>query len=127
MTSRQPTRVAIVDDHAMIRSGLAAFLSVDDDFELVGEADDGVRALRLCSEVRPDVVLMDLLMPGMDGVEATRAIKAQFPEIHVIALTSFPEDRLVQDVLQAGALSYLLKNVSADELARAIRAARARR
>jgi two-component system, NarL family, response regulator LiaR len=125
MTGRHPTRVAIVDDHAMIRSGLAAFLSVDDDFELVGEADDGVRALRLCSEVRPDVVLMDLVMPGMDGVEATRAIKAQFPEIHVIALTSFPEDRLVQDVLQAGALSYLLKNVSADELARAIRAARA--
>jgi NarL family two-component system response regulator LiaR len=116
--------VAIVDDHAMVRSGLAAFLSVADDLELVGEAENGQQALRLCAEERPDVVLMDLVMPGMDGVQTTRAIRERFPEIRVIALTSFPEDRLVQDVLEAGALSYLLKNVGADELARAIRAAR---
>ena len=118
------TRVMIVDDHAMVRSGLAAFLSVAEDCVLVGEADSGSRALELCSRVRPDVVLMDLVMPGMDGVATTRAIRERFPTIQVIALTSFPEDRLVQDVLAAGALSYLLKNVSADELTRAIRAAR---
>jgi two-component system, NarL family, response regulator LiaR len=125
-TARGPaTRVAIVDDHAMVRSGLAAFLSVSDDFELVGEAENGNQALRLCAEAQPDVVLMDLVMPGMDGVATTRAIRERFPMIRVIALTSFPEDRLVQEVLEAGALSYLLKNVGADELARAIRAARA--
>jgi NarL family two-component system response regulator LiaR len=121
---QRATRIAIVDDHAMVRSGLAAFLSVADDLELVGEAENGQQALRLCAEERPDVVLMDLVMPGMDGVQTTRAIRERFPEIRVIALTSFPEDRLVQDVLEAGALSYLLKNVGADELARAIRAAR---
>jgi len=124
MSVDTPTRVLIVDDHAMVRSGLAAFLSVTDDLELVGEADGGVQALRMCAEHQPDVVLMDLVMPGMDGVATTRAIRERFPAIRVIALTSFPEDRLVQDVLEAGALSYLLKNVSADELSRAIRAAR---
>ncbi len=123
MAEQRATRIAIVDDHAMVRSGLAAFLSVADDLELVGEAENGQQALRLCAEERPDVVLMDLVMPGMDGVQATRAIRERFPDIRVIALTSFPEDRLVQDVLEAGALSYLLKNVGADELARAIRAA----
>jgi NarL family two-component system response regulator LiaR len=122
--TQRATRVAIVDDHAMVRSGLAAFLSVADDLELVGEAENGQQALRLCAEERPDVVLMDLVMPGMDGVATTKAIRERFPDIRVIALTSFPEDRLVQDVLAAGALSYLLKNVGADELARAIRAAR---
>ena len=127
MTEQGPTRVAIVDDHAMVRSGLAAFISVADDLELVGEAENGNQALRLCAEERPDVVLMDLVMPGMDGVATTRAIRERFPDIRVIALTSFPEDRLVQDVLEAGALSYLLKNVGADDLARAIRAARAGR
>src|SRR4030081_2447022 len=110
------TRVAIVDDHAMVRSGLAAFLSAADDFELVGEAENGTQALRMCADAQPDVVLMDLVMPGMDGVATTRAIRERFPNIQVIALTSFPEDRLVQDVLEAGALSYLLKNVGIDEL-----------
>jgi NarL family two-component system response regulator LiaR len=123
-TDAASIRVMIVDDHAMVRSGLAAFLSVADDFELVAEAENGNQALRLCAELKPDVVLMDLVMPGMDGVQTTRAIRERFPEIRVIALTSFPEDRLVQEVLEAGALSYLLKNVGADELARAIRAAR---
>jgi two-component system, NarL family, response regulator LiaR len=120
----EPTRVMIVDDHAMVRSGLAAFLSVADDCVLVGEAQSGAEALRLCGEAQPDVVLMDLIMPGMDGVATTRAMRERFPSVRVIALTSFPEDRLVQEVLEAGAISYLLKNVSADELARAIRAAR---
>src|SRR5919206_2216753 len=124
ITDAARTRVMIVDDHAMVRSGLAAFLSVADDFELVGQAENGMQALRLCAEAQPDVVLMDLVMPGMDGVATTRAIHERFPNIRVIALTSFPEDRLVQDVLEAGGLSYLLKNVGADELARAIRAAR---
>jgi len=119
------TRVMIVDDQPMVRSGLSAFLSVADDFELVGEAENGLQAVRMCADARPDVVLMDLMMPGMDGVAATRAIVEQFPKVRVIALTSFPQDQLVQEVLQAGALSYLLKNVGADELARAIRAARA--
>jgi NarL family two-component system response regulator LiaR len=117
----------IVDDHAVVRSGLVAFLSVADDMDLVGEASNGNDALRLCAELHPEVVLMDLVMPGMDGVATTRAIREHFPDIQVIALTSFPEDRLVEDVLTAGALSYLLKNVGADELASAIRAARAGR
>ena len=127
MTDSGPIRVAIVDDHAVVRSGLAAFLSVSDDLELVGQAENGMEAVRLCETEHPDVVLMDLVMPGMDGVAATRAIKERFPDIQVIALTSFPEDNLVQEVLRAGALSYLLKNVGADDLARAIHAARAGR
>jgi NarL family two-component system response regulator LiaR len=118
------TKVMIVDDHAMVRRGLAAFLSVADDCQLVGEAENGAQALQMCAQVDPDVVLMDLVMPEMDGVATTRAIRDRFPAIRVIALTSFPEDRLIQEVLEAGALSYLLKNVTADELTRAIRAAR---
>jgi NarL family two-component system response regulator LiaR len=120
----EPTRVMIVDDHAMVRSGLAAFLSVAEDCVLVGEAGSGAEALRLCEQAPPHVVLMDLVMPGMDGVATTRAILERFPRVRVIALTSFPEEHLIQEVLEAGAISYLLKNVSADELARAIRAAR---
>ena len=118
-----PIRVMIVDDHAVVRSGLSAFLLVQDDLELVGEANSGQQALRLCQEKAPDVVLMDLVMPEMDGATATRAIKALCPQVQVVALTSFPEEKLVQEALQAGAISYLLKNVSADELAKAIRAA----
>jgi NarL family two-component system response regulator LiaR len=122
-----PIRVLIVDDHAMVRSGLAAFLSVADDLELVGEAENGNQAVRLVAEHQPDVVLMDLVMPGSDGVSATRTIRERFPDTRVLALTSFPEDQLVQQVLQAGATGYLLKNVGADELAQAIRATRAGR
>jgi two-component system, NarL family, response regulator LiaR len=122
-----PIRVLVVDDHAMIRSGLAIFLLASDDLQLVGEASSGAEALRLCAEQRPDVVLMDLVMPGMDGAEATQAIRAAFPDIRVIALTSFPEEDLVQRALRAGAISYLLKNVAADDLAAAIRAAKAGR
>jgi two-component system, NarL family, response regulator LiaR len=127
MNDNQPIRVLIVDDHAVVRSGLAAFLLVYDDLELVGEAGSGADALRLCREQPVDVVLMDLMMPEMNGVEATRLLRQQCPHTQVVALTSFREDDLVQGVLQAGAISYLLKNVSADELANAIRAAHAGR
>lgn len=122
-----PIRVMIVDDHNVVRSGLSAFLMIFDDLELVAEAGGGEEAVRLCAERRPDVVLMDLMMPGMNGAEATQAIRSQFPATQVITLTSFREEALVQQALQAGAISYLLKNVSADELADAIRAAHAGR
>ncbi len=120
-------RVVIVDDHAVVRSGLGAFLMTVDDLELVGQAASGLEALRLCDELRPDVVLMDLVMPEMDGATATHRIREKHPHIQVVALTSFPEEDLVQSALQAGAISYLLKNISADELADAIRAAHAGR
>ncbi len=107
----------------MVRRGLATFLKVHDDLELAGEAATGEEAIQLCGRVQPDVVLMDLVMPGMHGVEATRAIRRQFPAVQVIALTSFNEEGLVQNALQAGAIGYLLKDVSANELAQAIRAA----
>ncbi len=116
-------RVMLVDDHTVVRSGLSAILLAYDDLELVGEASDGGEAVRLCAQVQPDVILMDLVMPGMDGTEATREIKKEFPSIQVIALTSFKEQAMVQGVLQAGAIGYLLKNVSAEELANAIRSA----
>lgn len=122
-----PIRVMIVDDHAVVRSGLAAFLLAYDDLELVAEAGSGAEALRLCPETRPQVVLMDLVMPEMDGAATTRAIRERCPDIQVVALTSFREEALVQGALQAGAIGYLLKNVSADQLADAIRAAYAGR
>jgi len=127
MTVVAPIRVMLVDDHTMVRRGLATFLQVFNDLELVGEADDGAAAIHLCALVQPDVVLMDMVMPEMDGVTATRAIRQQFPLVQVIALTSFKEETLVQKVLQAGAIGYLLKDVSAEELAQAIRAAHAGR
>jgi NarL family two-component system response regulator LiaR len=120
-------RVLIVDDHPMVRRGLATFLKVFDDLELVGEAAGGQEAIRLCDRLRPDVVLMDMVMPDMDGATATRIIRKQSESIQVIALTSFKEEILVQSALQAGAIGYLLKDVSADELAGAIRAAHAGR
>ncbi len=127
MNEGKPIRVMIVDDHAVVRSGLGAFLMVFDDFELVGEASSGEQAVRICDQVNPDVVLMDLVMPGMDGAAATKAIREKCPEIQVIALTSFREQELVQGALKAGAIGYLLKNVSSDELADAIRGAHAGR
>lgn len=118
-------RVMLVDEHTMVRRGLSVFLKVKPDLELVGEANDGAEAIDLCETLQPDVVLMDLMMPVMDGATATRHIKTRWPHIQVIALTSFQETALIQEVLQAGAIGYLLKTVSADELARAIRAAKA--
>ena len=127
MSASTPIRVMIVDDHDMVRRGLVTFLMVCPDLELVGEATDGEEALRLCEQVRPDVILMDLVMPKMNGTEATRAIRERWPQVQVVALTSFQEKKLVQGALQAGAISYLLKNVSVDELGEAIRAAYAGR
>lgn len=118
-----PIRVFIVDDHAMVRRGLAAFLRAKPDLQLVGEASDGAEAITLCERLQPDIVLMDLVMPETNGIEATRAIRGRWPAIHVIALTSFDDKELVREALAAGALSYLLKNVSAEDLAEAIRAA----
>jgi NarL family two-component system response regulator LiaR len=110
-----------------VRRGLAAFLKVFDDLQLAGEAASGAAAIQLCAEVAPDVVLMDMVMPDMDGAAATRAIRQQFPQVQVIALTSFKEGDLVKNALEAGAIGYLLKDVSADELVQAIRAAHAGR
>jgi two-component system, NarL family, response regulator LiaR len=122
-TTPQPIRVMLVDDHTMVRRGLATFLSVFDDMKMVGEAENGKEAIRRCAEFLPDVILMDMVMPEMDGVSATRAIRQQFPAVQVIALTSFKDAELIKNALEAGAISYMLKDVSADELARAIRAA----
>ena len=127
MNPSDPIRVLIVDDHSMVRAGLATFIRIKADLELVGEGRNGQDALRLCEQLQPDVVLMDQVMPKMDGVEATRAIRERWPEIQIIALTSFKETEMVQEALQAGAISYLLKDVSVDDLAEAIRAANAGR
>ena len=123
MTESNPIRVMLVDDHAVVRSGLGAFLLVYDDLELAGEAGSGEEAVRLCESVQPDVVVMDLVMPGMDGAAATQAIRERWPKIQILALTSFKEREMVERALHAGAIGYILKNVSADELADAIRAA----
>ena len=117
-------RIMLVDDHAVVRSGLGAFLSVNPDLELVGEAENGEQAVVRANLLKPDVILMDLMMPVMDGVAATQAIKKQNPQIQIVALTSFQEDELVQNALKAGAVGYLMKNVTARELAAAIKAAK---
>jgi two-component system, NarL family, response regulator LiaR len=127
MTEANVIRVLIVDDQPVVRSGLGAFLLAFPDLELVGEAANGQEAIRLCDELQPDVVLMDLIMPVMDGVEAIRQLAAQHPEIGVLALSSFGDDDLVRRAMQAGAVGYLLKNVSHIALAEAIRAAHAGR
>ncbi|UCC65822.1 MAG: response regulator transcription factor [Anaerolineae bacterium] len=113
----------IVDDHDMVRRGLAAFLQIKADLELVAEASNGQEAVAVCERAQPDVILMDLVMPEMDGTVATQIIRQQWPQVQVIALTSFQERKLVRGALQAGAISYLLKNVSVEDLTAAIRAA----
>ncbi len=120
-----PIRVLIVDDHGVVREGLRAYLELEPDIQVIGEARDGQEAVRRASELQPDVVLMDLVMPNMGGVDATTRIKEQQPHVHVIVLTSFLEDDQVVPAIKAGATSYLLKDVAASDLARAIRAARA--
>jgi NarL family two-component system response regulator LiaR len=129
MTNSSSTRirVLVVDDHTMVRRGLATFLKVFDDLDLAGEAASGQAAIELCAQIQPDVVLMDMVMPDMDGATATRLIRKQSSQVQVLALTSFKEEILVQSALQAGAIGYLLKDVTADELAQAIRAAHAGR
>lgn len=126
-SSSQPIRVMLVDDHSMVRRGLAAFLKAFDDLQLAGEAENGEAAIQLCADILPDVILMDMVMPDMDGAAATRVIRQKFPHVQVIALTSFKEGDLVKNALEAGAIGYLLKDISADELVRAIRAAHAGR
>jgi DNA-binding NarL/FixJ family response regulator len=120
-----PIRVLLVDDHAMVRRGMRDFLELHDDIEIVGEAADGAQAVDLASELRPDIVVMDLMMPGVDGIEATGRIKSTRPEVEVIALTSFIEEARVVAAIEAGASGFLLKDAEADELAAAIRAAAA--
>ena len=123
MSKVRPIRVLIVDDHMMVRRGLATVFQVSPGIELVGQAQDGQEAIEFCETLQPDVVLMDLVMPGMTGPEATRAILQKWPSIKIVALTSFEEKDLVQDALHAGAISYLLKNIGAQELTNAVREA----
>jgi len=118
-----PIRVLIVDDHPMVRKGLSAFLVALPEFELVGEARHGEEALKICAQTPPDVILMDIIMPVMDGPTTIRKIRARWPDIKVIALTSFQEPELIHKALQAGAISYLLKDLEADALRQAIKAA----
>lgn len=117
----KPIRVLIADDHTVVRSGLSALLSIFDDLELVGEARTGREAVELVERLQPDVVLMDMVMPEMDGAQATAHIREHYPHVQVVVLTSFREDELVQKALTAGAIGYLLKDATADELADAIR------
>lgn len=125
MTAKEIIRVIIVDDHAIVRSGLANFLKAFDDLALVGETASGAEAVQLCEALQPDVVMMDLVMPDMDGVEATRAIHTHYPELPILILSSFGDEEMVREALQAGATGYLLKNASIHDMARAIRAAHA--
>ena len=123
MEEVRPIRVLLVDDHAVVRSGLAAFMMVYDDMDFCGEAADGREAIEKCASLQPDVVLMDLVMPEMDGATATKVIRERWPDIQVVVLTSFKEDDLVQGALRAGAIGYLLKDTNSDDLAAAIRSA----
>jgi len=126
MTARRPAiRIVIADDHGMVRRGMRDFLELHDDLEVVGEAEDGARAVELAITLRPDVVVMDLLMPIQDGIAATAAIKAATPEVEIVALTSFVEESRVVAAIEAGASGFLLKDADADDLAAAIRAAAA--
>jgi NarL family two-component system response regulator LiaR len=120
-----PIRVLIADDHNVVSQGLRMFLALDEELEVVGEAADGAEALRLAHELAPDVVLMDLLMPVIDGIAATSAIRRELPDVEVLALTSVLEDAAVVGAVRAGAIGYLLKDTSSDDLCRAIKAAAA--
>jgi NarL family two-component system response regulator LiaR len=123
MSETYRIRVLIVDDHPLAQSGLRNFIEAFSDFALVGIASSGEEAIEWCDRTQPDVILMDMLMPGIGGVEATQVIKQRWPQIQVVALTSSHDSVLVKQALQAGAIGYLLKNVSAIDLAQAIRAA----
>jgi two-component system, NarL family, response regulator LiaR len=116
-------RVLITDDHSVVRQGLRMFLSLDPDIEVVGEADNGRKSVTMARELKPDVILMDLLMPVMDGIEATQAIRSELPEVEVMALTSVLGDASVTGAIKAGAIGYLLKDTDAEELHRAIKGA----
>ena len=118
-------RILIVDDHSVVRQGLQMFLALDPELEIVGEAKNGVEALHSARQLKPDVVLMDLLMPEMDGVAATEAIRRELPDVEVIALTSVLEDKAIFDAIRVGAIGYLLKDTEGDKLCEAIKAAAA--
>jgi len=123
MSEQSRIRILIADDHAVVRSGLAALLMFFEDLDLVGAASDGEEIVRLCFEIRPDVVLMDLVMPGMDGIQAISAIREKDPHVCILALTNFEDEALVRRAMGAGANGYLLKSISAMQLADAIRSA----
>jgi NarL family two-component system response regulator LiaR len=123
----QPIRIMVVDDHEMVREGLTTFLKAFDDLQLAAEAESGTAAIQLCAQILPDVILMDMAMPDMDGVSAIQAIRKMHPQVQIIALTSFKEGSRIKKALEAGAIGYLIKDVSADDLAQAIRAAHAGR
>ncbi len=116
-------RVLLVDDHEMVRMGLAAFLSTEEGIEVIGEASNGLEGVKIAEQMKPDVILMDLVMDGMDGIEATKRIRSVYPESRIIVLTSFIDDEKVYPVIEAGAFSYLLKTSRAQEIALAIRQA----
>jgi len=120
-----PIKVIIVDDHSVVRQGLRMFLALEEDIEILGEASNGQEAVSMVGQLRPDVVIMDLLMPVMDGVTATQIIRRDHPDTEVLALTSVLEDAQIVNAIRAGAIGYLLKDTQADELCRAIRAAAA--
>lgn len=120
-----PIRIVVADDHSVVRQGLKMFLGLDPELEIVGEAENGAEAVKLAGELAPDVVLMDLLMPVMDGITAIGEIRQQYPDVEVIALTSVLEDASVVGAVKAGAIGYLLKDTQSDELCRAIKAAAA--
>lgn len=125
MNDSNSVRVLLVDDHDIVRKGIAVFLATCEDFVLAGEASNGLEAIEQCDLVNPDVILMDLVMPVQDGITTIRQLQQSHPHIRIIALTSFADDRQVQDALQAGAIGFLHKNVSIDDLSKAIRAAHA--
>jgi NarL family two-component system response regulator LiaR len=125
MQNPEPIRVMTVDDHQILRGGLRFLLLAFDDIELVGEARSGGEAIDLCDQLQPDVVLMDMMMPGMDGAATTQAIKGQHPEIQILILSSFSDADWVREAMRAGAVGYLLKDASMDELAEGIRSAHA--
>jgi NarL family two-component system response regulator LiaR len=118
-------RILVADDHGVVRQGLEMYLELDPELEIVGQAVDGAEALRLARDLKPDVVLMDLLMPTMDGIAATKAIRSELPDVEVIALTSVLEDGAVFDAMRAGAVGYLLKDTNAKALCQAVKAAAA--
>lgn len=127
MTAQKRIRVMVVDDHPMVRDGLRHFISLSAGLEYVGQAQSGEEAVSLCEELKPDVILMDLMMPGIGGIEAIQRIRRQDPDVQLVALTSFADPKLVQQALKAGAVGYMLKNVGMNELTDAIRSAQARR
>ena len=123
MPASKTTRVIIVDDQDVVRRGLSVFLDAFEDFELVGEASNGAEAVALCDTLLPDIVLMDIYMPQMDGLTATQKIRQRHPEIRIIVLTSLKDDEILSRMMHAGAVNYILKDASIDELAAAIRKA----